>query len=65
MDKEKFAAFLAFPADKRLELLMGYQLYFWQKLYIHYLNKWWTSWRKANPNQKPYVLWESMYKGRF
>lgn len=65
IDKNKYAEFLELPEDDRFEYLTGVKLYWWQKLYIKLLNKWWTSWRKANPHLRAIDLWESIYKGRF
>jgi hypothetical protein len=41
------------------------KLYWYQKLYIEYLNKWWTYMKESNPHLEAHVLWESIYKGRF
>ena len=60
-----FEEFLELPEEKRFEYLTGVNLYYWQKLYIKFLNKWWTFWRKANPHLRAIDLWKSMYKGRF
>ena len=60
-----FEEFLELPEYERYEYLTGFKLYWYQKLYIKFLDKWWTSWRKSNPHLKANVLWESIYKGRF
>lgn len=66
MDIDAYAKFLELPEDERFEyLITGTKLYLWQKLYIKFLNKWWTSIRKANPDLRTIDLWESIYKGRF
>lgn len=65
LDKDKYAEFLEMSEDKRFEYLTGIKLYWWQKLYIKFLNKWWTFWRKANSHLKTIDLWESIYKGRY
>lgn len=49
-DINKFAEFLEVPEDKRFEYFTGIKLYWWQKLYIKFLNKWWTSMQKRNRN---------------
>lgn len=65
MNKIEYAKFLELPEDKRFEYLTETELYWWQKLYIKFLNKWWTSMRKTNPHLTAIDLWESIYKGRF
>lgn len=65
MDKNEFAKFLELPEEDRFEYLTGTKLYFYQRLYIKLLNKWWTFLRKVNPHMRAYDLWESIYKGRF
>ncbi len=61
----KFEKFLELPESERLEYLTGVKLSLWQRLWIKHINKWITSILEANPDQKPYILWESIYKGRF
>lgn len=66
-DKEGFKRFLALPEHERLKELLGLKKFPWyQKLYLWYLNKWWSRMRRwaASPKD-PYNLWESLYKGRF
>lgn len=65
MDVNRFAKFLEMPEDERFEYFTGIKLYWWQKLYIRFLNKWWTLMRKANPHLRAIDLWESIYKGRY
>ena len=48
MDVNTYAKFLELPEDERFEYLTGTKLYWHQKLYIKFLNKWWTFMRKAN-----------------
>ena len=60
-----FKEFLELSEYERYEYLTGFKLYWYQKLYIKFLNKWWTSMRESNPHLKANVLWESIYKGRF
>ena len=60
-----FAEFLELPENERFEYLTGHKLRLYQKLYIKYLNKWWTFWRNSNPHLEAHVLWKSIYKGRF
>lgn len=65
MDINEFAKFLELSEEERFEYLTGTKLYFYQKLYIKFLNKWWTYMRKENPHLRTIDLWESIYKGRF
>lgn len=60
-----FEEFLELPEEKRFEYLTGIKLSYWQKLYIKFINKWWTCWRKANPHLRVVALLESIRKGRF
>ena len=62
---DDFAKFLELPEDKRFEILTGIKLYWWQKLDIWIINKWWSRWRKMCPDLRAFDLWESIYKGRF
>lgn len=67
-NRDEFKKFLEMSEDERFEIyvnLVGGKLYPWQKLYIKYLNKWWSHMRKMNPHLRADVLWESIYKGRF
>jgi hypothetical protein len=61
----EFRWFLELPECNRFEYLTNTKLSLWQKLWIKHINDWWSSILEANPDQKPYVLWESIYKGRF
>ena len=61
----EFEKFLEMSEDEQFEYLTGTKLYLWQKLYIKKLVKWWTCWRKANPDLRAIDLWESIYKGRY
>jgi len=65
MDVNAYAKFLELPEEKRFEYLTGTKLHWYQKLYVKFLNKWWTYMRKVNPYLRAIVLWESIYKGRF
>ena len=65
MDINEFAKFLELSEEERFEYLTDTKLYFYQKLYIKFLNKWWTYIRKENQRLRGIVLWESCYKGRF
>ena len=65
MDINAYAKFLEMSEDKRFGCLTGIKLSWWKKLYIKFLNKWWTSWRNTNPYLRAIDLWESIYKGRF
>lgn len=68
ISKDEFRKFLEMSEDERFETylnLMGVKLYPWQKLYIKYINKWWSHMRKMNPHLRSDVLWESIYKGRY
>lgn len=65
MDREKFAEFLELPEHERLEYLVGVKLTRWQRFKIRVLNKWWSSWRDANPHLRAIDLWESIRKGRY
>lgn len=65
MNKEEFKTFLEMSEDERFEYLTETKLHIWQKLYIKFINKWWSHMRKMNPHLEPYILWESIYKGRF
>lgn len=60
-----YAEFLERSEDERFEYLTGTKLHWWQKLYIKFLNKWWTSMRRDNPGIAAHILWESIIKGRF
>jgi hypothetical protein len=62
---DEFAKFLEMPESERFEYLTGDKLSLFQKLEIKLINKWWSFILKVNPYQKSYVLWESIYKGRF
>ena len=62
---DEFAKFLEMSEDDRFEYLTGTKLYLWQKLYIKFLNKWWSHIQEINPHMKAIVLWESIYKGRY
>lgn len=61
----EFAKFLELPESERLEYLTDVKLTLWQRLWIKYINKWWTRMEKANPHLQAHILWESIYKGRF
>lgn len=62
----EFKDFLESSEDKRFEYFTdNLNLYYWQKLYIKFINKWWTHIKESNPHLEGYVLWESIYKGRF
>ena len=65
MEREEFAKFLALSSDDRLKYLLSGKLSWWRRMRIKRLNRWWTSMRKANPDIEPYILWESIAKGRF
>ena len=69
MNLNDFSKFLELSEDKRFEYLIkeltGTKLYLWQKLYIKHINKWWTHMKESNPHLEPYILWESICKGRF
>lgn len=61
-----FKDFFELSEDERLEYLLQYtKLNFVQKIQVKLLCKWASAIEKANPHLKPYVLWESIYKGRF
>ena len=60
-----FEEFLELPEHERFEYLTSIKLSCWQKLYIKFLNKWWSCWRNEFPNVKGYILLESIRKGRF
>ena len=63
-----FSKFLSLSEDDRFELLTEYmdiKLTMWQKLEIRLLNRWWSSMVKNNPHIPPYILFESVKKGRF
>lgn len=64
-NKDEFKKFLEMSEEERFEYLTDTKLYFYRKLYIKFLNKWWTFMRKANPHLRAIDLWESIYKGRF
>lgn len=63
-EKEEFKKFLELPEIERLELIMGDKLHWWQKLYIRWVNRWWTNMLKANPRMDAFLIWESIHKGR-
>jgi hypothetical protein len=68
MSNNEFAKFLELPEDNRFEILcnkMSVKMYWWQRIYIRYVNQWWTYMREANPHLRAITLWESIYKGRF
>lgn len=65
MIDDNFAKFLELSEDERYEFLAGMKLYWWQKLEIKLINKWWSVWRKMRPDLPGIVLWKSIYKGRF
>lgn len=60
-----FNEFLEMSEDRRLERLLGCNLYWYQRMYIRLISKWWSLWRDANPTLYAYDLWESIYKQRF
>lgn len=63
MDYEEF---LELSEDKRYEYLTRTKTNWFQRMYIKYLNKWWTYIRRnANPDLRGITIWESIYKGRF
>lgn len=62
---ENFAKFLELPEDERLQELLGIKLRWYQRIYIRYLNKWWSAMRRSNPKMKAIYLLESIRKGRF
>ena len=65
MDINAFVKFLETEEDKRFEYLTSTKLYWWQRLEIKFINKWWTYMRQCNPHLRVFDLWESVYKGRF
>ena len=60
-----FNDFLEMSEDKYLERLLGCNLYWYQRMYIRLIGKWWSRWRGANPTLRAHDLWESIYKQRF
>ena len=60
-----FSEFLELSEDQRYAILTGNKLSWWQKLEVKLINKWWSMWRKSNPNLRAIELWESLYKRRF
>lgn len=64
-EREKYKKFLEMSPDKQFEALTGVNLYFWQRIMIRYLTKWWDMVRRLNPHIYAYDLWESIYKGRY
>ena len=62
---KSFAKFLELSEDESYEFLNGMKLYWWQKLEIKLVNKWWTRWRRRSPSLRGIDLWESIYKSRF
>lgn len=61
----EFQKFLEWPEDRRIEYLFGFQLHWYQRLYVRLLNRWWSRRRANYPHIRPSILWESIYKGRF
>ena len=64
-NEESFKRFLELSEDKRFEYLTGTKLNWFQRMYIKYINKWWTSIQIANPHLRRIDLWEILYKGRY
>lgn len=62
---DDFKHFLELPEEERFELLTSYKLYWYQKIYIRMLNKWWSSMKKNNLNIEPMILFNGIYKARF
>lgn len=63
--KNDYLKFLELSEAERYDLLMGCKLYWWQKLEIKFVNKWWTRMRRRFPDIRAIDLWESIYKSRF
>ena len=60
-----FEKFLELPEDERFEFITGVRLYWWQKIEVRLINKWWSRWRSTCPRLRAIDLWESIYKNRF
>lgn len=65
MNYEEFEKFLELSENERYEHLTKTKLHWWGKLYIKFINKWWTFIRKDNMHLGALTLWESIRKGRF
>lgn len=60
-----YAEFLKLPESRRYEILTGFKMNWWQKLWIKFLCKWWTYIRNIDPTIRAIDLWESLYNERF
>ena len=61
----QFEQFLNMSVCDYYEYFTRQKLNPWEKLYLNFIVKQWTIYRKINPYIKAYDLWESMRKVRF
>lgn len=62
---EEFKRLLEMSDAELVEYFTGYHLKWYQRIQIKIVSHWWNRMRKDNPYIPAFILWESIYKGRF
>jgi hypothetical protein len=64
-ERQEFNEFLSLPKLERIKLMTEANMHWWERVYVRWVNRWWTNMLKTNSRMEAIEIWESIRKDRW